>query len=90
MINTILNILAAGLSIWEHKEVNKYREKFMRLRKEIYEEENKPQDKYDAAVLDNLYFELYILGEAFSSEVRKTDAKNIGRQGGPSLSLFQV
>jgi len=67
MIQTILQVLSAGLSIWEHKESRKYQDKLIKLEKEIYEEYNK--EIPDNAVLDNLYFELQLLGKAFYSEI---------------------
>jgi len=71
MIQTLLQVFSAGLSIWKHKEARKYQDRLMKLEKEIYEEYNK--EKSDHAVLDNLYFELRTLSKAFYSEVRATD-----------------
>jgi hypothetical protein len=61
--------LAAGLSLWASKEKTKYTDKLIQLRKDHYEESNRAQP--DFAVLDNLEFELRLLGVAFSTEVGK-------------------
>lgn len=76
MIETILTILSAGLQLWSSKEKTKYQDKLMALRKGYYEEYNKPEDQRSDAVLDNIEFELRILGTAFASNVRESNAPN--------------
>jgi len=72
----IFKALAAGLSIWEHKEKNKYKKKVLDLKQEYYEEYNKPDSERDDAVLDNIRFELHSIVEIFSSEIGKENPKD--------------
>lgn len=74
MIESIFAVLAAGLTIWSNKEKRKYIDKLLRLKKEWYAEINKPDDRRDNAVLDNVEFELRLLATAFSTEVAKSNA----------------
>ncbi len=67
MIGTIFTLLKTGLSLWEHKEKNKYIEKALRLEKEYYEESKKPDSERDNAKLDNIEFELHLLTVSFSA-----------------------
>lgn len=57
--------LAAGLGLWEHKEKTKYEDRRMRLEQAYYAEKKKPDP--DHAVLDDLEFQLVLLGRAFSA-----------------------
>jgi hypothetical protein len=68
MISSLFATLAAGLSLWEHKDKNKYVEKMLSLKKDYYEEYNK--ERHDMARLDNITFELQLTSEAFSAQVR--------------------
>jgi len=72
MINTLIQVLSAGLSIWKSKESRKYKDKLIDLEKKIYAEYNK--ENPDNAVLDNLYFELQLVGKAFYSEAISQDS----------------
>lgn len=69
MVNELFAALAAGLKIWEHKDANKYRDRLFSLKREYYEEFNKPLDKRNDAVLDNCEFELRLLASGFASSV---------------------
>lgn len=69
MFTALLQVLLAGLQLWTDKEKTKYVDQLMKLKKEYYEEVNKPDDKRDDAVLDNLEFQLRLLGSAFASGV---------------------
>ena len=69
MFESLATALAAGLSIWAHKEKHKYVDRLMDLRKRHYEEYNKLDDYRSDAVLDNLEFELRVLASAFSTAV---------------------
>lgn len=71
MTESILKILGAGLSIWEHKEANKYRDRFMKLKKDFHEEYNKPINERSNARLDNIELKLLILGNGFAAAVGK-------------------
>ena len=72
--DAIFKALGAGLSIWEHKEKNRYKKKFLDLKQEYYNEYNKPDQERDDAVLDNIRHELHSLVEVFSSEIGKKDS----------------
>lgn len=89
-MNQYIQLLASALSIWEHKLANKYRDKFIAIKKELYVEENKDKDHRDDARIDNLHFELYLLGEGYSSEARKTNVANSGGPSGSGVSVLQV
>ena len=77
MIESVLKILGAGLSLWESKEKRKYLDKYLILRKRYYEEslQNPPDD----AILDGIELELQLLGEAFAAKVEGPSAKNMPR-----------
>jgi hypothetical protein len=70
MVSSILGLLGSIFTIWEHKEKNKYKEKYMRLEREYYEESKKenPSD----AVLDNIEFELLLLVDSLGSEIKRS------------------
>lgn len=69
MISSIFSLLGSVLTIWEHKEKNKYKEKYMRLEREYYEETKK--DQPSDAVLDNIEFELLLLINSLGSEIKR-------------------
>ena len=75
MITSILQILGAGLSLWEHEAKTKYAKKYYKLQKEFYEEANK--DKPDHAVLDELEFDIMLLGKSFASEIGEQAIKDL-------------
>ena len=68
-IQALFTALAAGLSIWEHKEARSYANKLMNLRRNWHNEYNK-KDR-DDAVLDNIEFELCLLCNGYSAEIEK-------------------
>lgn len=70
MIGSIISLLGAGLSLWNVKEKTKYQDKFLELKRRIYEVENMPDESRSDAELDNLYFELKILADSFASQVK--------------------
>lgn len=69
MVESIFAILSAALGIWNSKEKTKYLDRMMRLKREFYEENNKPEKERDHAVLDNLRFELQLLCEHASAAI---------------------
>jgi hypothetical protein len=69
MFEALLVVLGAGLSIWEHKEKTKYVNKLMDLKREWYEEYNKPDSIRSTIALDNIEFELRVLSLGFAAEV---------------------
>lgn len=76
MIPLLFKTLFAGLTLWNTKEARKYRDEIIKLKRDWYEEFNKPDNEIDHSVLDNVEFELRIIGEAFATEVGKQDASN--------------
>lgn len=76
MLELFLKVFAAGLELWDDKEKHKYIDRLLELKKEYYNEFNKPDDQRSDAVLDNITFELRILGDSFASSSRKPDAQN--------------
>jgi hypothetical protein len=75
MFATILNILQAGLSLWDSKEKTKYVDKLIKLKKDYYVEYNK--ENPDHAALDCIEFELLLLGHSFASKVGTKDALDV-------------
>lgn len=69
MIDLILKLAGSTIDLLVTKEKNKYRDRYMKLQKEFYEEKNKPQP--DMAVLDNLEFDIFLLCSSISSEATK-------------------
>lgn len=74
MVESVIALLQAGLTLWVDKNKTKYLDKFMSLKRDYYEEINKPQGKRSNARLDNITFELELLGAAFSSSVVQKDS----------------
>lgn len=70
-VSVILEILKSGLSLWDSKEKTKYIDKLMKIEKEIYEEESKPLEERDQAVIDNLNFDLLLVSRAFAQATRQ-------------------
>lgn len=71
MFNLILSLLGTGLSLWEHKEKNKYIDRKMALEKAYYDEFNKPESERSDAVLDDIEFQLRVLSTAFIATAGK-------------------
>lgn len=72
MIESFIKLFTVGLQLWDDKEKNKYVDKLLSLKESYYAEYNKPIENRSDAVLDNIRFELRILGDAFSSNaIRK-------------------
>ncbi len=76
MFASFLKALASGLSLWESKEARKYVDRLEKIKREYYEEINKPDQERSDAVLDNLEFELRLLSDSFSTSVGESNAKN--------------
>jgi hypothetical protein len=67
LLSLVLDVLGAGLSIWDSKEKTKYQDKFIRIKTDIYEEMKKPYEDRNHAALDDLYFQLELLCNSFTS-----------------------
>ena len=74
MIGALFRVLGAGLDLWAHKEKHKYIDKLLKLKKDWYEEINRPLEARDNAALDRIERELRELGEAFAAGAGKPDA----------------
>lgn len=61
----ILGILEQGLKLWNAKEANKYIDKLISLKKDWYEEYNKPIDDRSDVKLDAIELQLRILCQSF-------------------------
>jgi len=70
VIGAILGIASALLSLWVHKEKDKYNSKLLALKEAYYAEKNKPEAERDFAVLDNLEFEIVLFANALENQVR--------------------
>lgn len=70
MIEALLKALTTGLSIWEHKEKNKYLDRVIKLKKDWYEEYEKELSLRDHAVLDHIERELCIITSEWTTYVR--------------------
>ena len=66
-MDNLFKALAAGLTLWQHKDAREYLDLVIKLRREWYEEYNKevPID----SVLDNIELQLQHISESFSSQV---------------------
>lgn len=64
----VLEVLKAGLGLWQSKEKRKYIDRLMKLEKRLYEEEARPYDEKDMAVIGNIHFDLMLLARAFAQD----------------------
>ena len=76
MIKTLFSVLEQGLKLWNTKEAKEYLEKVIKLKRQFYEEYNKPIDDRSNAVLDNIERELCIIADTFASNVAPKDSGN--------------
>jgi hypothetical protein len=76
MFSALLDILAEALKLWNTKEKTKYQDRYLSLKRDYYAEQNKDADSRSDAVLDNLEFELRILGHAVAAGLREQNTQN--------------
>jgi hypothetical protein len=76
MMKVLLELVGSALSLWEHKDKNKYINEFIKLKQKYYEEYNKPPHLRSDAVLDNLEFDLRLYGYALSAAIGRTNTEN--------------
>lgn len=76
MFGLVLQVLGAGLTLWDDKEKNKYVDKLLSLKEQYYAEYNKPIDIRSDAILGNLEFELRLLATGFASSIGKSTAQD--------------
>lgn len=74
MIDSILKIIGAALSIWESKEKTKYADELKKLKTQYYEELKKEPIFRDSAVLDDVLLRLRILSDSVASAITGTNS----------------
>ena len=76
MIDALIKSLEAGLSLWASKEKRKYLDKVISLKRDFYEEYNKPDDDRSDAVMDNIRLQLRIVANGFSTSLKTENSKD--------------
>lgn len=71
-------IIEQGLKLWNTKDGRKYLDQMIKLKKEYYEELDRP-DRSDLA-LDNILQQLRIIGETFAESAIGNDASSSSKQ----------
>lgn len=74
MIQSILSLVDAVLSIVEIKMRRKYIDKVEGLRRDWYAEFNKPREERNNAVLDNIELELRLTVASLAADLRASKA----------------
>ena len=69
-------LLSTALKIWEHKLSSKYRDRFDKFSRKIYEENQKHEDIRDLGVITDCEFELQLLERGFIAEVNRSAVGN--------------
>lgn len=69
MIGSILQLLTAGLSLWESKEKDQYLKRVIELETQYHEELKKVTP--DNNVLDDIYYECLRIGRNFATAVHQ-------------------
>lgn len=75
MIESLLAVLGAGLSLWNHREKTHLMDRFLELRSAWYAEYNKPIDRRSDARLDNIERELRLISTRFAAAVGSPDSQ---------------
>lgn len=73
MVSLILGVLEQGLKLWNSHESTKYLDKLIKLKKDWYEEYNRPIEERSNVRLDDIEHELRILAESFIEAARAKD-----------------
>ena len=68
-VSILLGITQTALNIWESKEKTKYQDRLISLKKDWYEEYNKPENERSGLTLDRTRLELLILTSSISSAI---------------------
>lgn len=77
MTAAIIELLSAGLSLWQSKESRKYMDRLIGLKKAYHEEWIKDVSVRDDSVLDSIEFDIKLLCDSFVSSVgREQNPKN--------------
>lgn len=72
----IFGVLEQGLKLWNSKESTKYLDKMISLKKDWYEEYNKPLSERSDVKLDSIELQLKILCQSFVQAAKTNSAKN--------------
>ena len=64
IIGSLFKITEHTLSIYQTKQARKYLDRVVYLKREYYEESNKPENKQNHARMDNITAELRIISES--------------------------
>lgn len=75
-IQLILGVLEQALKLWNSKESDKYIAKLVSLKKDWYEEYNKPLGKRSDVKLDYIELQLRILCQSFIQAPKPENTKN--------------
>lgn len=73
MVQLILGVLEQGLKLWNSHEATKYLDKLIALKKDWYEEYNRPIEERSDLTLDSIELELRILAESFIQASSRKD-----------------
>lgn len=76
MIQELIGVLNAGLSLWDSKEKTKYQDQYLRLVREWNEEMDQPEDYRSQLALDRIERELRQLARSFTYSVGAKNAPN--------------
>jgi hypothetical protein len=75
MVDSVLKLLGAALSIWDSKEKVKYIAQKEQLEKDWYAEYNKDLAERSDAVLDNIRFQLCELSDLVAAQIGASRAQ---------------
>lgn len=75
-VELILKLLESGLVLWNNHQATKYLDKLIKLKKDWYEEYNKPLTIRSDVALDSLELQLRILSESFIQASGRKDSKD--------------
>lgn len=69
LIATLLALAEKVVGLLLEKERDKYNAKLLQLKTDYYAERNKPEEKRDFSVIDNLEFEIQLTANALLTQV---------------------
>ncbi len=76
MVELVLGVLEQGLKLWNSHESTKYLDKLISLKKDWYEEYNRPIQERSDVRLDDLELELRVLADSFIEAAKAPNAKD--------------
>ena len=72
----VFGVLEQGLKLWNSKESTKYLDKMISLKKDWYEEYNKPLSERSDVKLDSIELQLRILCNSFIQAAQRANPTN--------------